>query len=86
MIDFNNDALDLIADALKPLVGEHVTIDISPEGYMHGELILAEATPDGPYIEVQEFSAADYDGGGHASGPVVRLHASEQCLRIRICR
>lgn len=86
MIDFNNDALDLMADALKPLVGEDVTVH-GPDGdYLFGKLILAELTADGPYIEVQKFASGDYNGKGNASGEVVRLHASEQCDRIRVCR
>lgn len=87
MIDFNNDALDLIVDALLPLVGEDVTIDLAPEGYLSGMLRLAEVTPEGPYIEVSEFNYDDMGPSGfRATGPTHRLHASEQCRRIRVCR
>jgi hypothetical protein len=89
MIDFNNDALELIVDALVPLVGESVTIDgCLPDGtdYMHGKLVKAEAVNGEPYIEVQRLTNDDYDGSGRASGEIVRLHASEQAHRIRVCQ
>lgn len=87
MIDFNNDALGLMADALRPLIGESVTIDLAPEGYDHGKLIAVECIDgDEPYIQVQHFTDGDYDGTGRASGSIRRLHASQECRRIRICR
>ena len=87
MIDFNNDALDLMAAALEPLVSEHVTIDVLPEGYINGMLRLAEVTPDGPFIEVSEINFDDLGPNGfRATGPTHRLHASEQCRRIQVYR
>jgi hypothetical protein len=89
MIDFNNDALHLMTYALAALVGEDVTIDgCLPDGsdYMSGKLVKAETVDDEPFIEVQHFTDDDYDGTGRASGEVVRLHASQDAHRIRVCR
>lgn len=85
MIDFNNDALPLMADTLRPLIGEQVTIDLAPDGYDHGKLVAVDSD-GGPHIYVQHYTDADYDGTGRASGTIRRLHASEDCRRIRICR
>lgn len=55
MIDFNNDALDRIADSLRPLIGASVRVyGCFEDGgdYAHGELRTVEATDDGAYIEV----------------------------------
>ena len=86
MLDFNNDALGLIADALTPLVGEPVTIDgCLPDGtdYMHGDLVSVEATDDGAIIGVRRY---DYSIPSPHHGEVVRLHAFQEAHRVRVCR
>lgn len=77
MIDFNNDALDRIADSLTPLIGAQVRVmGCFADGgdYTHGTLTKVEATEDGAYITV------DVPFGGGQK----RLHAFQEAHRVLV--
>lgn len=71
MLDFDN-------DALRPLVGELVTIDGCLRGgrtYLSGTLVRVLTALDGAYIEVHE----------NYTDEVFVLHAFQEAHRVRVC-
>jgi hypothetical protein len=77
VIDFNNDALDKIADTLTPLIGSEVRVyGCFEDGgdYTFGTLRGVHATDGGAIIEV----SVPFGGG------IKRLHAFQEAHRILI--
>ena len=75
-LDFNNDALDRIADSLRPLVGAEVRIHGCFENgrdYSHGTLRRVEEDPEGAYITVENPE--------HGRD---RLHAFQEAHRVLV--
>lgn len=79
MIDFNNDALPLVARTLEPLIGEDIAIDgclMDGRNYTHGTLVAVLPADDGAQIDVEEYG----------TGQILRLHAPQEAHRVRVCR
>lgn len=77
MIDFNNDALDMIPEALTPLIGSEVRVTgcfKDGDDYTHGTLTKVEAIEGGAIIEI------DVPFGGGTK----RLHAFQEAHRILV--
>jgi hypothetical protein len=75
-LDFNNDALYLIAASLRPLVGAEVRVYgcfADGRDYTYGTLVYVDASSEGAYI-----------GVGNPERGVERLHAFQEAHRVLV--
>ena len=85
MIDFDNDAIDVAHEALRPYIGCHATVTLTTGEYLNAGIVAVDSY-EGPHVCVREINFDDLGPHGYrATGTLHRLHVAEQIERIRIC-